>query len=226
MFSRGFEDGLPTPNVTCLNPNTFQVRGLVSAESMTYELMFQAFSPDGTVRCIQHSQQSGSPPNATLEVTGAPKEAWISWVGDTNFNQDAGNATASFSFRGQDPHDSLLALLTNTASIPSFATILDEHIADYQSVTTKPFALDLGQTPDFDTPTDILVSKYQIDAVNNKAGNVYIEWLTFNLGRYMLSSSARGKLPANLQGKWGDGLSQAWGAGSFIRFESNPQNLN
>jgi alpha-L-fucosidase 2 len=185
---------------------------------MTYEFLFQAFSPDGTIRCVQLPQPSGSSPNATIEITGASKEAWITWVGDTNFNQDAGNATSSYSFRGPDPHDSLLALLTDSSSTPSFATILDEHVTDYQSVTTKPFALDLGQAPDLDTPTDILMSKYQIDAINNQAGNVYIEWLTFNFGRYLLSSSARGTLPTNLQGKWGDGFSQAWGAGLFIRF--------
>ncbi|KAF7760242.1 CAZyme family GH95 [Agaricus bisporus var. burnettii] len=212
VFSRGFEEGLPTPNVTCVNSDTLQVRGLVGGASMTYELLFQAFSPDGTIHCIQFPVPSGSPPNATIEITGASKEAWITWVGDTNFDQEAGNAASSYSFRGQDPHESLLALLTHSSSTPSFTAILDEHVADYQSVTTKPFALDLGQTPDLDTPTDELMSKYQIDAVNNEAGNVYIEWLTFNFGRYLLSSSARGVLPANLQGKWGNGLSQAWGS--------------
>lgn len=218
VFSRAFETDLPAPNVTCLNSDTLQIRGFVGAPSMMYEILAQATAPRGTVRCVQSPVISGSPPNATLEVTGAAKEAWITWVGDTNFNQDAGNAASNFTFRGPDPHDSLMSLLAKPSAVSSFTGLLAQHVSDYQITTTKPFALDLGQKPQLDMPTDVLMSKYQIDAVGNLAGNVYIEWLLFNYGRYLLSSSARSALPANLQGKWGNGLGQAWGAGAYHRF--------
>lgn len=183
---------------------------------MLYEFLARANAPGGTVRCIQFPTTSDSPPNATIEVTGAAKEAWITWVGDTNFNLDAGDAESGFSFRGPDPHDTLVSLLAKHAtSSPSFASILAQHVDDYKAFTTTPFALDLGQTAQLDKPTDVLVDKYQIDAVDNLAGNVYIEWLLFNYGRYLLASSARGVLPANLQGKWANGIGNAWSAGAF-----------
>ena len=69
------------------------------------------------------------------------------------------------------------------------------------------FGLDLGQTADFNTPTDELVAAYETDV-----GNPYLEWLLFNFGRYLLASSARGALPANLQGKWAKDASNPWSA--------------
>jgi hypothetical protein len=38
----------------------------------------------------------------------------------------------------------------------------------------------------------------------------------FNYGRYLLGSSARGTLPANLQGKWASGNANPWGAGTSV----------
>ena len=63
--------------------------------------------------------------------------------------------------------------------------------------------------PDFTVPTDQIVASYQMNV-----GNPYLEWLTFNFGRYLLATSARGALLANLQGKWGDGWTNAWSAGA------------
>jgi alpha-L-fucosidase 2 len=192
---------------------------------MMYEILARTTAPGGTVRCIQLPVPSGSPPNATIEVSGSAKEAWITWVGDTNFDQDAGNAASGFTFQGPDPHDTLIALLDNSTTDRSaiFDDILAEHVGDYQAVATTPFALDIGQTSQLDTPTDGLMKKYQVDAVGNLDANVYIEWLIFNFGRYLLTSSARGVLPANLQGKWGNGVENPWGAGKlfetlFIRY--------
>jgi len=69
------------------------------------------------------------------------------------------------------------------------------------------------------------MNRYQIDATENLAGNVYIEWLLFNFGRYLLASSARGDLPANLQGKWANDLGNAWSAGMSHRRSSNHRQL-
>ncbi|KAF9451559.1 glycoside hydrolase family 95 protein [Macrolepiota fuliginosa MF-IS2] len=221
-FSSALEDGLPAPNVTCLNSNTLQVRGFIADPSMLYEFLVHASAPGGTVSCTAFPVAFGTPPNATIRVTGATKEAWITWVGDTNFDLDAGDEASGFSFRGPDPHDTLTSLLAkSTTPSTSFASILAEHIEDYQSVTTAPFALNLGQTALLDIPTDVLMQQYQIDAVGNSAGNLYIEWLLFNYGRYLLSSSARGVLPTNLQGKWANGIGNAWSADANINIQMN-----
>ncbi|KAG0695845.1 glycoside hydrolase family 95 protein [Suillus ampliporus] len=195
-------DGLPPPNVTCLDDTTLRIRNYVSIPGMLYEILAQAQAPDGLVSC---SVVSGStPPNATLTVVGA-SEAWISWVGGTNYDMAAGNAAANYSFQGPDPHDNLVALLSSAKST-SYAELLNEHLKDYTSIVT-PFSLSLGQTPDLNTPTDQIVAGYQ-----TSLGNAYLEWVLFNYGRYLLASSARGTLPANLQGIWADGYSNPWGA--------------
>ena len=205
-FSLGTETGLATPNVTCLDDSTLGIRGYVSNPGMLYEILAQVQAPGGTTTCSE--VPGSSPPNATLSVNGA-SEAWITWIGDTNYNMAAGNAASNYSFEGPDPHSHLVGLLAS-ANIKStnYSSILAGHVADYQSIV-GPFSLSLGQIPDFGTPTDKIVASYQ-----TKVGNPYMEWLTFNFGRYLLASSARGTLPANLQGKWGDGWTNAWSAGT------------
>lgn len=126
---------------------------------------------------------------------------------------DAGDAAHGFSFKGDDPHDALVTLIeAATGENLTYEAILQQHLSDYTSVITK-FSLDLGQTPDFDTPTDELYNAYKLNA-----GNPYIEWLLFNFGRYLLVSSSRGALPANLQGKWAQYISNAWSAGTSYPF--------
>ena len=122
---------------------------------------------------------------------------------------NAGDAAHGFSFKGEDPHNNLLSLLeTATGTNATYESILQQHVSDYDGVITK-FSLDLGQTSDFETPTDKLYDAYKLNV-----GDSYIEWLLFNFGRYLLVSSARGLLPANLQGKWAQYVSNAWSAGA------------
>jgi alpha-L-fucosidase 2 len=142
-------------------------------------------------------------------VSGA-SEAWLTWVGGTNYDMDAGDAAHGFSFAGADPHDALVSLLDSATSGAAYAPARAAHTADFAAVTGK-FALSLGAwgAQQLGTPTDELRAAYAVDA-----GNPYVEWLAFNLGRYMLAASARGALPANLQGKWANSYSSAWSAGA------------
>lgn len=128
---------------------------------------------------------------------------------------DAGTADSNFSFQGPDPHDALVSLLSSTAS-DSYQTILAEHIADISNVLYGQFSLSLGQVTDL-RPTDEIRAGYEYTV-----GNPYLEWLTFNYGRYMLASSARGILPANLQGKWAKDIDTPWGGG-MLAFDRPPR---
>ncbi|EGO19842.1 glycoside hydrolase family 95 protein [Serpula lacrymans var. lacrymans S7.9] len=201
-FSVSQETGLPAPNVTCLDNATLNIRGYVTNPGMMYEIIGRVQASNGTVSC---NVVSGSTPtNATVSVSGA-SEAWITWVGGTNYDIDAGDLAHNFTFQGVDPHSNLVSLVSSATS-NSYTELLSEHIADYTSLIS-PFSLSLGQTPDLSTPTDQIVASYQ-----TYVGNAYLEWVLFNFGRYLLTSSARGILPANLQGKWADGQSNSWGA--------------
>ncbi|KAH7920127.1 glycoside hydrolase family 95 protein [Leucogyrophana mollusca] len=212
-YSVAEETGLPTPNVTCLDDKTLSIRNYVAVPGMLYELLAQVEAPGGSVSCAVVA--GSNPPNATITVTGAA-EAWISWVGGTDYDMQAGNAASNFTFQGADPHNSLVSLLSSANLMSnSYESLLLDHIADYTSVVGK-FALSLGQTPDLSTPTDEILASYQ-----TYVGNPYLEWVLFNYGRYLLTSSARGTLPANLQGKWADGQSNSWGADSNINIQMN-----
>lgn len=191
---------------------------------MLYEMLFTASathpSSSGSssapaVECIQFPVASGAPPNATLQIPAGASSASITWVGGTEFDQDFGDLAHGFTFQGADPHDALMAQVAANADVP-YTTALDVHVADVQKALYAGFTLDLGQVPQVDVSTDVVRAAYEVDGV--RAGNTYLEWVLFNYGRYLLASSARGALPANLQGKWADGVSNAWSAGELTCF--------
>ncbi|KAF5390948.1 hypothetical protein D9757_003944 [Collybiopsis confluens] len=176
------DTGIPTPNITCLDSSTLRIRGVASEPGMLFEILGEVHSTNGRVQCSLLGSN-----NATISVSGGT-ESWISWVG------------------GVDPHAALITLLGSAASDIDYQDILNAHTADIQSTLYGEFSLALGQTPQFNQPTDQIRAAYQVDT-----GNPYLEWVTFNLGRYMLASSARGTLPANLQGKWAKDVNTPWG---------------
>ncbi|KAK1231403.1 hypothetical protein PQX77_005500 [Marasmius sp. AFHP31] len=205
-FSSYQQRDLPTFNVTCMDSETLQVRGRVEGSvGMLYELLGRVDASGGSVRCTSSPAFDGSSsPNATIVVSEATNTS-ITWVGGTEYSQDAGDASHAFSFRGSDPHDDLVELISRVPS--QYEDLLLEHIRDFKAILSDKFSLSLGQTPQLDIPTDELKAQYQLDI-----GNPYLEWLTFNYGRYLLATSARGELPANLQGKWASGTGNPWSA--------------
>ncbi|KAF4609922.1 hypothetical protein D9613_010580 [Agrocybe pediades] len=213
-FSAELEPGLPSPNITCLSSNSMLVNGFISESppGMEYALIFNAFasSSKASVNCIQIPVASGSPPNATLQITSPPNEsnneAWVVWTGDTEFDQDAGDAAHNFTFRGENPVTKLKQQPVQGAS--NYNNLLKQHVSDINDVMNAPFSLDIGQKPNLDLPTDVLKNNYSIDGGQD---NAYVEWVLFNYARYMLVTSSRGVLPANLQGKWANGVNNAWG---------------
>ena len=174
--------------------------GLVAQPGMAYEILARVIAPTGKVSCTATSEG-----NATVSVSDADK-SWVIWAGGTNYDMNAGDAAHNYSFLGVDPHDALVSIV-DSASSKSYASLLSEHRSDFSNIVNSKFSLDLGHTPDLNTPTDELRNQYQTDI-----GNPYLEWLAFNFGRYLLASSARGQLPANLQGKWAADTSNPWSA--------------
>ncbi|KAF8523416.1 glycoside hydrolase family 95 protein [Gautieria morchelliformis] len=214
----------PIPTVSCFDEATLLFRGLSFDPGMTFEILARVqTTPPNLARCSTIANG-----NATVTVNGSTS-SWVTWVGGTNFDQDAGDAAHAFSFKGDDPHNALISLLETAASnSTSYSSLLAQHISDVSSglSTASPFQLSIGQQPDFSQSTDELVAAYGVDT-----GNPYLEWLLFHYGRYMLFSSARGSLPANLQGKWARDSSNPWGADSNINIQMNywsaePTSLN
>lgn len=147
---------------------------------------------------------------AVLTVQHAT-ESWITWVGDTNYNIDAGGPEHDFCFQGPDPHASLARILPMVTSL-SYDELRQIHLHDYYEGFSSKFSLDLGTIPNFSKSTKDQVADY-----TREKGNPHLELVLFNYGRYLLFSSARGTLPANLQGVWAKGARPAWSAGKLRR---------
>ena len=118
-FSPYTEDGLPTPNITCLDESTLQVRGKVTDPGMTYEILghIQATSSSSSVVLKRSSTSTtNGTANTTVSIIGA-QEAWITWVSDTDYSLDAGDVGHGFSFQEADPHAKLVSI--NSTASPS-----------------------------------------------------------------------------------------------------------
>lgn len=218
-FSSALEPGLPQPNISCLDQSTLLFQGNVSDPGMAYEFVARAsvLGPAANVSCIEQPQGLGRM-NATLIVMGA-QQSWITWAGDTEYDMDAGSAAYNFSFRRADGVPRSVLISRIVASAPAYDSVFATHVHSYRKFLGG-FDLSLGQAPDLARSTDELKAAYQTDV-----GDPYLEWVLFNYGRYLLTSSAPGTLPANLQGKWASDISNPWSADyrSFSLYLSLPR---
>ncbi len=110
-------------------------------------------------------------------------------------------ANIGVGFDGRDP--------VAEAMVPDFAPrdwpeLLAEHIAEYQRhFGSMSFSLGM---PGVDLPTDQRLERVRAGGADDTLAELY-----FSQGRYLLcSSSARGSLPASLQGKWNEDLCPPW----------------
>lgn len=106
------------------------------------------------------------------------------------------------SWRGEHPHARVTSQL-NAAKKSSFRKLLGAHAADYSKIFNR-LKLDLGGSTS-DLPTDQRLLKYS-QGVREQG----LEALVFQYGRYLMISSSRDALPANLQGLWNDSIRPPW----------------
>ena len=99
----------------------------------------------------------------------------------------------------------------NAASSKTFAQLLSAHIEDYKSLYDG-MTLTFSNAASNNKTTPQLLDGYK-NNTNTAGENRYLEQLYFQFGRYLLISSSRpNTLPANLQGKWAQGLNPPWAA--------------
>ncbi|KAG8951193.1 hypothetical protein FRC04_006675 [Tulasnella sp. 424] len=191
-------------STSCVDSSTIKYRGQSIDSGMTFEFLAKVQTvPRNMVQC-QMILADGKEA-AVLTVKHAT-ESWITWVGDTNYNIDAGGREHDFSFKGPDPHSSLTRILSMVKSL-SYDELRQLHLHDYEEGFTSKFSLDLGASPNFAKST-----KEQMEDYTREKGNAHLDLLLFNYGRYLLFSSGRGVLPANLQGVWAKDERPPWSA--------------
>ena len=112
-------------------------------------------------------------------------------------------------FSGEEPLDKVKATLKKAAN-KKYTALLATHEKDYHSLYDR-MKLNLGNLTEMPVVTTDSLLKGMDARTNSESENQYLEMLYFQFGRYLLISSSReGSLPANLQGVWGERLSNPW----------------
>ncbi len=119
----------------------------------------------------------------------------------TDFVQDRARG-----WRGEHPRARIARQLQAASETP-FEKLRAEHEADHRKLFDR-VTLTLGQHPDTTeqtNPTDMRLLHY-----TQGTPDPGLEALVFQYGRYLLISSSRELLPANLQGVWNNSIRPAW----------------
>ena len=103
---------------------------------------------------------------------------------------------------GIDPAATVTTQLA-AASAKSYEQLRSAHLADFQSLMGR-VDLNIGQPPANPAITP------RLKAYQEGAEDPHLETLMFQYGRYLLISSSRHLLPANLQGLWNEKNKPAW----------------
>jgi alpha-L-fucosidase 2 len=156
---------------------------------MSYASQVQLLHEGGTVKIQGRSLAFSGCDSITL-VLGA----------GTSYLPDAARH-----FQGPHPLPRLTAQVSVAAARP-WPELLAEHQRDYRALFER-VRLDVGTTaPERRTlPTDARLAAYTRDGHDPE-----LEALYFQFGRYLLISSSRDSLPANLQGLWNNSLTPPW----------------
>ncbi len=104
-----------------------------------------------------------------------------------------------------DPEAAVTRRLDAAAAKP-FESLLDDHIAAHRALFDR-FALDLGQGPAAERPTDERIARFA-EGEDPALAALYVQY-----GRYLAICSSRpGTQPANLQGIWNKEIRPPWGS--------------
>jgi alpha-L-fucosidase 2 len=131
----------------------------------------------------------------TLSFTG--NSATIVLTAATDYALDPAKDFRS----GIDPAATVAGQLA--AAAKTYDQLRSAHLADFQSLMGR-VDLDIGPPPANPAITPRLA------AYQKGAADPHLEALMFQYGRYLLVSSSRGLLPANLQGLWNEQNKPAW----------------
>ena len=162
-----------------------------SAPGMRYASQVQVLHEGGSVQ-IKGDTLSFTACDALTLILGAG----TSYVGD-----------AAKAFQGDDPLPRVTSQVSAAAARP-LSELRAAHQKDYRALFDR-VSLDLGATAPARRalPTDARIEKYSAEGKDPG-----LEALFFQFGRYLLISTSRDSLPANLQGLWNNSPTPPWNA--------------
>ena len=165
----------------------YEAQGPPYAIALNYEAQVLVLNQGGSVKTA----------GGVVQFEGADSLTLLLDAGTDFINQ------RSRGWRGEPPHARLTARLKVAAETP-YPTLLAAHVADYQRLFTR-VALDLGVSANGQLSTDERLLKASAGTRDPS-----LEALVFQYGRYLMISSSRDALPANLQGLWNNSTRPPW----------------
>ncbi|WP_314587814.1 glycosyl hydrolase family 95 catalytic domain-containing protein [Paenibacillus terrigena] len=191
---------------TTARDGVISCQGTVAGSEMKFAVQMKVIAPNADITTNS---------DGTVTVANG-EDVTLYMTAGTNYDQTESNLIQSIdSFKtvdyldDRDPNGDVAmhkaADRINTASKMSYSDFKTSHIEDYQRLFHK-VSLNLGDLEDADRPTNELMRDYQ----SGKKESRYIETLLFQFGRYLLISSSRNSLPANLQGVWNNSNKPMW----------------
>ncbi|TWI94808.1 alpha-L-fucosidase 2 [Mucilaginibacter frigoritolerans] len=166
---------------------------------MRFELIIKAINEGGTVESDSSGISVKNAASVTLLISAA-----------TSFN--------GFNHCPDKDEHLLAENYLNKASKLTYATLRNQHIADYQKYFNRVSFEIKSNTRDKndDLPTDQRINAYTKGAIDPDYETLY-----FQYGRYLLISSSRpGGAPANLQGIWNNELRPPWSSNYTININT------
>ena len=142
--------------------------------------------------------EGGPVRSAAGKLTFSGNSATFVLAAATDYSLDSVRAFRN----GIDPAKTVANQATRAAG-KSFKSLRADHLADFQKLMGR-VKLDLGAPPEGKSITE------RLEAYKKGARDPQLEALIFQYGRYLLISSSRGFLPANLQGLWNNSNKPAW----------------
>ena len=193
--------------------NRLSASGRLGSDGLDYESQLLVLNSGGKVRIETVLAAAGDNPLAGVPGAEKTKLPATSLVfegcssltlilgADTNYVPDR-----SRNWRGPAPHAAVTQRVDDAAK-QSVEKLFADHVADYHALFRR-FRLDLGATAAAIAakPTNERLVAYTKD----KAVDPGLEALFVQYGRYLLISSSRDGLPANLQGLWNDSNTPPW----------------
>lgn len=140
-----------------------------------------------------------------LSVRGADEVVFL-LTADTDYKMNFDpRFDDPLAYVGVDP-DTTTAAWIGAAAKLGYDQLLRRHLADYQPIFSH-VRLQLGDT----VPRDLSKATAQrLADYRRGTADPYLETLYFQYGRYLLISSSRDNLPANLQGLWLNNIDGPW----------------
>jgi alpha-L-fucosidase 2 len=157
--------------------------------AMAYASQVQVFNEGGSL-AVEDGRIVFSGCDALTLVLGA----------GTSYTLDAARH-----FQGEPPRGRVASQVSAAAARP-WAVLRAEHERDFGALMGR-VGLDLGQAA---PRRQALPTDARLEAYTRHGADPELEAQLFQYGRYLLASSSRGSLPANLQGLWNNSLTPPW----------------